>query len=576
MLFSTFTKNMFKHSHSSYPAAITFNRYATLLLLMFCFFIPASANPALNIIKNKPTAELDSKPTVEEKKPITPVPADEYNRATPQSSLKGYLKAANDGDNTVAAKYLDLRYLPNGLGKKDGPWLARQLKIVLDRALWVDMDLVSNQPEGNLRDGLPDYRDTLGTIKAGKQNIAVLLQLIPRKDGVAIWKFSNRTVGKIPLLYEYHGYSPLEEYLEGVFPDVQVFGWHSWQWATYLVLVILAYFLAFLPTWFSAHLINRKPTPFRLEVAHYLAVPVRTNLWILFIHYAVELLGPSDQIRAFNNSAVLLYFVTTWAFVRLTDLAGLWVTDLLKKQQRLAAQVLLNPIKTFFKVIIILTGVLLWLDNMGVQVSTLLASMGIGGLAFALASQDMLKNLLGSIMILMDRPYEIGQRIIAKGHDGIVEEIGLRSTKIRLLNGHQATIPNENMAKIDIENIGRRPHIKHTANIAIPLDTPLEKVEKAVAIIRKILENHECMHENFPPRVFFNTIARDAFNIRMIFWYRSNNYWAFQAYNEQLNLRIIRDFRAAGIRFALPAFKSFSAQQVPENAIDISPTDAMT
>ena len=81
-----------------------------------------------------------------------------------------------------------------------------------------------------------------------------------------------------------------------------------------------------------------------------------------------------------------------------------------------------------------------------------------------------------------DKPYKVGQRIVAKGHDGVVEEIGLRSTRMRLLTGHQTTIPNDEMAKIDIENIGQRPHIRRLTNIGITYDTPPEKIEKAVDI----------------------------------------------------------------------------------------------
>ena len=537
-------------------------------LLFFCLLLiaqPIQATLPLTTLV-KPVQE---KPQEKVEKINLPVaPDDEYNRGTPRSSVKGYLKAANQGDLETAAEYLDLRNLPHGLKKTDGPMLAKKLKIVLDRTLWVDLDLVSEHPKGHLNDGLPAYRDSLGKIKAGKKTISILLQHVPRKDGVLIWKFSNRTVGSVPLLYEYQGYSPLEEYLEGVFPDIQVFGWHTWQWASYCVLIILSFLLAFLPTLILSIFLKRSKTEFREECARYISGPVRIIFWILFSRASIELLGPSDQIRALHHAGILLYFIATWAMVRLIDLGGFWFAELLKRKERHATQVLLKPIKTVFKVIIIFTGLLLWLDNLGVQVSTLLASLGIGGLAFALAAQDMLKNLLGSVMILIDRPYEIGQRILVKGHDGIVEEIGLRSTKIRLLNGHQATIPNEEMAKVDIENIGRRPHIRRTANIAIPLNTPVEKITRAVEIIKQNLEDHECMHASFPPRVYFNEFNRDSVNIQIFFWYRSSDYWAFQAFNERLNLKIMQDFEAEGIKFALP---SYSAYPAGEESASIQP-----
>ena len=90
-------------------------------------------------------------------------------------------------------------------------------------------------------------------------------------------------------------------------------------------------------------------------------------------------------------------------------------------------------------------------------------------------------------MILIDKPYEIGQRIVAKGHDGMVEEIGLRSTRIRLFSGHQVIIPNDDMARADIENIGRRPHIRRCFDLSIALDTPASKIEQAINIIKQLL-----------------------------------------------------------------------------------------
>jgi len=189
---------------------------------------------------------------------------------------------------------------------------------------------------------------------------------------------------------------------------------------------------------------------------------------------------------------------------------------------------------------------------LGIPLTTLLAGAGVGGLAVALAAQDSLKNLFGSMMIILDKPYRVGERIALKGYDGVVEEIGLRSTKIRLLTGHQACIPNEEMARCDIENIGRRPYIRRVENIAVPFDTPPAKIEQAVEIVRKLLDNHEGMEPDFPPRVFFDKYNRDSANLKVIYWYHPPAYWDFLAFSERFNLQVIQRFEAAGIRFALP------------------------
>jgi MscS family membrane protein len=184
----------------------------------------------------------------------------------------------------------------------------------------------------------------------------------------------------------------------------------------------------------------------------------------------------------------------------------------------------------------------------------------VGGIAVALAAQDTLKNFFGSVMILLDKPYSVGQRVTVKGHDGVVEEIGLRSTRIRLLTGHQTTVPNEQMANVDVENIGRRPHIRRLTNITITYDTPPEKVEKAVNIIETILDNHEGMKPDFPPRVYFNEFNSDSLNILVLYWYHPPDYWSFLTFSQGVNLQIMREFEKEGIRFAFPTSTTYLTQ----------------
>ncbi|NVM21546.1 MAG: mechanosensitive ion channel [Desulfobacterales bacterium] len=143
----------------------------------------------------------------------------------------------------------------------------------------------------------------------------------------------------------------------------------------------------------------------------------------------------------------------------------------------------------------------------GKPMSSLLAGLGIGGLAIALASQDTLKDFFGSLMIMMDKPFKIGDRVVTEGYDGVVEEIGFRSTRVRTITGNLVTIPNEKMAVSPVENIGRRASIRRLTNITITYDTPTEKVEKAVTIIRQILENHEGMDPEFPPQSILTNLT---------------------------------------------------------------------
>ena len=140
---------------------------------------------------------------------------------------------------------------------------------------------------------------------------------------------------------------------------------------------------------------------------------------------------------------------------------------------------------------------------------------------------------------------------------------------MRLLTGHQVMLPNDQLARSDIENIGRRPHIRRIADFHIPLDTPCEKVEKAVAIVKDKLDNHEGMDPELPPRVFFNEINPTSFNIRMIYWYSPPNYWEFLAQSERLNVEICRAFEEEGIQFSLPSRVTHTSMDSHEKPIEV-------
>jgi MscS family membrane protein len=200
-------------------------------------------------------------------------------------------------------------------------------------------------------------------------------------------------------------------------------------------------------------------------------------------------------------------------------------------------------------------------SKIGIPLVGLVASVSIGGLAIALAAQDTLKSLLGSLMILIDQPYRVGERIVAGGHDGVVERIGLRSTQIRQLDGNVTSIPNENMAAMNIENIGRRGSIRRKTQLRIATGTPREKVEEAVEIARQILADHEGMQPENPPRVYFEEFNPDSLSIRIFYWYEPPDYWAFCDFSERVNLEIIQRFAEAGIELAPPTSRTQLADE---------------
>lgn len=217
--------------------------------------------------------------------------------------------------------------------------------------------------------------------------------------------------------------------------------------------------------------------------------------------------------------------------------------------------VVLAPLlgKTIRVFIVIIGGILIIQNLTGVEIGPLLASLGIGGLAVALAARDSIANFFGTLTILFDKPFQVGERVLIDSYDGVVESVGFRSTRIRTLTGHLVTIPNEKIVNSGLENVAKRPHIRWLTNITLTYDTPPDKVAKAVSIIKDILDNHEGLHPDFPPRVYFNGFNDWSLNIMVIAWYHPANYWDMQEWLQRTCMEILTKFNDEGIDFAFPS-----------------------
>jgi len=264
-------------------------------------------------------------------------------------------------------------------------------------------------------------------------------------------------------------------------------------------------------------------------------------------------LNPNIRNMAESVGYMLNAIAIGYALYSLVDIVDHYLLGLVKKTESKVDDVLAPLVGKSIRITVFVLVLLNVIQQVsGKSITTILAGLGVGGLAIALAGQDTIKNFFGSLVILMDKPFEIGERIVVDNYDGPVESIGFRSTRIRTLEGHQVTIPNSEMVGKTVRNIGKRPHIRRLANITVAYDTPPEKVRRALDIIKEILNHHEGMHPEFPPRVYFNAFNDASLNIMMIYWYHPPDYWKYMQFSEHVNLQILKQFNAAGIEFAFP------------------------
>jgi small-conductance mechanosensitive channel len=353
--------------------------------------------------------------------------------------------------------------------------------------------------------------------------------------------------------------------LRNVFPE-QFIQYPFWRYLIMLGIIVILYAaLRQISTFLTQMTLVLRSSNESLR----LRMVLEATIWpirLLLVVLALIAIGGLLQLSAFwshifETATSVLGTLALVVFVyRLIELLVYELANLAQREDNLLDQTFVQMMRLIARIVVIVFGAIYLIRAIsGKPLSALLAGLGIGGLAVALAAQDTLKNFFGSIMIMLDKPFTVGQRIVAGGYDGTVEEIGFRSTRVRTLTGHLVTVPNEKLATDSVENIGRRPSIRRLTNITITYDTPLVKVQKAVEIIREILDNHEGMDPEFPPRVYFDEFNADSLNILMIYWYFPPDYWAYLEFTQRVNMEIMQRFEAEGIEFAFPTTTTYLA-----------------
>ncbi|MBL7044035.1 MAG: mechanosensitive ion channel family protein [Pirellulaceae bacterium] len=301
----------------------------------------------------------------------------------------------------------------------------------------------------------------------------------------------------------------------------------------------------------------------RAQVLMGLAGPASLALLTVGLMVGLANVAMSGALGRFCTKTLLLLFsiAVFWYVFNLIAIVELFLQRRAAKTGSALDKQLAPLIRKTLRVFLVVVAALFIVDTVFEgDIGAWLAGLGIAGLAVSLAAQDSLKNLFGSITILLDRPFKVGERIVCSGYDGTVEEIGFRSTKVRTLTGHLVTIPNSNIVSDPVENIGQRPYIRRNLNVTITYDTPRDKIEQAAQIIRDILEEegiHEPIHpsldgNDYPPRVFFNDFNADSLNVFVMYWYSPPTYWEYLEHAHRLNLRIFEEYEKAGIEFAFP------------------------
>ena len=265
--------------------------------------------------------------------------------------------------------------------------------------------------------------------------------------------------------------------------------------------------------------------------------------------------GGLAQTIVFSALEVLLTISIALFAYYLVEVPSSWLHSQTEKTESKFDDMLVPVVRKSLRVTVVLFALVSIAQSLSDKpVSALLAGLGLGGLAFALAAQDTIKNLFGSLVIFTDKPFGLGDRINYDGHDGVIEEVGLRSTRLRRLDGHQVTIPNGELANKSIHNIAKRPFIRRIFTLGVTYDTTPEKVSRAKEILEDVLKDHEGMDPKgeMLPRVYFSDFSSSSLDFKCMYWYHPAAYWDYMKFSEWVNLEILRRFNEEGIEFAFP------------------------
>ena len=278
------------------------------------------------------------------------------------------------------------------------------------------------------------------------------------------------------------------------------------------------------------------------------------------IWFAISLLNLPDivDIAVENSLNILVALLIAWLLVRLFEAfyEGILLPWADKTENDLDDQ-LMPILRKGMRMIIWSMAIVIGLNNAGYNVGAILAGLGIGGLALAMAAKDTVSNIFGGFTIFADQPFRINERIKISGYDGVVTEIGVRSTRLRTLEGRIVTIPNSTFTDVPVENITREPSRKIVLDLGLTYDTTAEDMDNAINTLKEINSANESTSEKTV--VTFNAFGDFAMNIRFIYYIKSGQ--NISDTQTSINLEILRQFTAKELDFAFPTQTLYNIAQ---------------
>ncbi len=479
------------------------------------------------------------------------------SRTTPRESVAGFLAACQEGRFDLAAFYLDLGAVPAERQRAEGRRLARRLMLTLQRAGWVEPEKLSNEPLGRPETGVPENEQVFATVHVRHQPVELLLSHRTDAELGSVWLVSQGTVRDIDRLYEAHGYGWIGDRAPVALFATRVADLQLWQWLGILAGLLASWFVSrALGHWIIRllrRLAERSATALDDAVVRAFDGPLAFLLAALLLALVARWLGVTPDAWAVARYICKLLALAGvgWFLVRLVDVAAIRMRTAALEKGGVGVGFLPMTAR-IAKTVAVVMIVLAALDVVGINVVAGLGALGIGAAALAFAAQKSLENLFGTFSIASDRPFEVGDYVSVGQDAGTVEEVGLRSTRIRTLGRTVITVPNGLVAAGRIENYSVRERIMYNPVLKLSYATTTEQLRRVIDGIASVLRAHAKVFQG-EQRVRFASFGEASLNVEVWCWVATRDYLEYTSVVEELNFAIAGVVEGAGTSFALPA-----------------------
>lgn len=511
--------------------------FGLVLALALTFNISAHAENEPSAISN--TAASDSEEIV-----------DPFGRQTPRSTVQGFIKALSENNASLAANYVSLSSGDNSVES------VRQLKLALDTGGRLNTELqINNTPSGDLADQLPPLLEKVGTITTPDQVIDIILVRKLDDHGGDYWQISNETleiikssdISATPSLIDKYTLEPLQDKMIGGYNLADVFAVLLLSLiciaASYVLFAVIYLLLKiFYPK------VRNKPLPIDIKFV----LPLALVLTSLILYEVMVYAGVSVTVREPVNRIkdIVGWFASTWLLLRVVDAIFSRAERQSYKRNQTERVSILSLLHKIVKALLLILASIFIFGNLGFDLTTGIAALGVGGLALALGAQKMIENLVGSVVIVADQPVRVGDYCKFGDLEGTVVDIGIRSTRLRTLNRTIVTVPNGEFSSMSIENFASRDMFHFLHNVYIKRNVDATTLDHFLKKMEDFLVDHELSNSEWT-QVRISELRQDCMVIEFRAYVYASGADEFYDKQTRLLIEILKEMEKYPVEHAL-------------------------